>query len=128
MPFLVALAVAAAGFVKGSIGFGFPTLGTPLLSLIVDVKTAFLVLIAPNIAMDLVQCVRAGISRAIVRRIAPVVVLGGVGMVVGTRLLVGLSPRTVALVLGSFILVFVALNAARLSPRLPARWEPWASP
>ncbi|HEX2437523.1 MAG TPA: sulfite exporter TauE/SafE family protein [Methylomirabilota bacterium] len=128
MPFLVALAVVAAGFVKGSIGFGFPTLGTPLLSLIVDVKTAFVVLIAPNIAMDLVQCMRAGISRSIVRRIAPVVVLGGVGMVVGTRLLVALSPRTVALVLGSFILVFVALNVTRLSPRLPERWEPWASP
>jgi hypothetical protein len=38
---LVALAVSAATFVKGSIGFGFPTLGTPLLTLIVDVKTAF---------------------------------------------------------------------------------------
>jgi hypothetical protein len=37
----VALAVSAATFVKGSIGFGFPTLGTPLLTLIVDVKTAF---------------------------------------------------------------------------------------
>jgi uncharacterized protein len=128
MPLLVALAVAAAGFVKGSIGFGFPTLGTPLLSLIVDVKTAFLVLIVPNIAMDSVQCARVGISRAIVRRIAPVVVLGGVGMVVGTRLLVAFTPRTVALVLGAFILVFVALNVARLSPRLPQPWEPWASP
>jgi uncharacterized membrane protein YfcA len=38
---LVALAVSAATFVKGSIGFGAPTLGTPLLTLIVDVKTAF---------------------------------------------------------------------------------------
>jgi hypothetical protein len=38
---LVALAVSAATFVKGSIGFGFPTLGTPLLTLIVDVKPAF---------------------------------------------------------------------------------------
>jgi uncharacterized protein len=128
MPLLVALAVALAGFVKGSIGFGFPTLGTPLLALVVDVKTAFLVLIVPNIAMDGVQLFRAEVSRAIVRRIAPVVVLGGVGMVVGTRLLVTLEPRTVSLILGAFILVFVALNATRLSPRLPARWEPWASP
>jgi uncharacterized membrane protein YfcA len=128
MPLLVALAVAAAAFVKGAIGFGFPTLGTPLLALVVDVKIAFLVLIVPNIAMDVVQFVRTGASGAIVRRIAPVVVFGGVGMVVGTRLLAALEPRTVTLILGSFILVFVALNVARLSPRLPPRWEPWASP
>jgi hypothetical protein len=38
----VALAVSAAAFVKGSIGFGFPALRTPLLTLIVDVMTAFL--------------------------------------------------------------------------------------
>jgi hypothetical protein len=35
MSVLVALAVAAAAFVKGAIGFGFPTLGTPLLTLLV---------------------------------------------------------------------------------------------
>jgi hypothetical protein len=31
-------AVLLAAFVKGGIGFGFPTLGTPLLSLVIDVK------------------------------------------------------------------------------------------
>ncbi len=128
MPLLVALAVAVAAFVKGAIGFGFPTLGTPLLALVVDVKIAFLVLIVPNVAMDVVQFVRTGASRAVVRRIAPVVVFGGIGMVVGTRLLAALEPRTVTLILGGFILVFVALNVAGLSPRLPPRWEPWASP
>ena len=61
---LLALAVAAAAFVKGAIGFGFPTLGTPLLTLLVDVKTAFLVLIVPNIVMDALQFVRAGARRA----------------------------------------------------------------
>ena len=123
MPLLVALAVAVAAFVKGAIGFGFPTLGTPLLALFVDVKVAFLILIVPNIVMDSVQLFRTGASGAIVRRVAPVVVFGGVGMVVGTRLLATLPPRTVTLLLGGFILVFVALNVTRLSPRLPARWE-----
>jgi uncharacterized protein len=128
MGLLVALAVAAAAFVKGAIGFGFPTLGTPLLTLLVDVKTAFLVFIVPNIAMDAVQFVRAGAPRATVRRMAPVVAFGAVGTVVGTHLLASLASRTVMLILGGFILTFVALNATRLSPRLPPRWELWASP
>lgn len=46
---LMAAVVLGAAFVKGAIGFGFPALGTPLLSLVVDVKTAVVVLILPNI-------------------------------------------------------------------------------
>ena len=125
---LLALAVAAAAFVKGAIGFGFPTLGTPLLTLLVDVKTAFLVLIIPNIVMDGLQFARRGAPLQTVRRMATLVVFGAVGTVIGTRLLVALASRTVMLILGGFILTFVVLNVTRLSPRLPAGWEPWASP
>jgi hypothetical protein len=124
----VALAVATAAFVKGAIGFGFPTLGTPLLALFVDVKTAFLVLIVPNIVMDGLQFVRRGAPRATVRRMTPLIAFGAVGMVLGTRLLVVLPGRTVMLILGAFIVLFVALNVLRLSPRLPPAWEWWASP
>jgi len=125
---LLALAVAAAAFVKGAIGFGFPTLGTPLLTLLVDVKTAFLVLIIPNIVMDGIQFARRGAPRETIRRMASMVVFGAIGTVLGTRLLVSMSSRTVMLILGGFILTFVVLNVTQLSPRLPAHWEPWASP
>jgi uncharacterized membrane protein YfcA len=125
---LLALAVALAAFVKGAIGFGFPTLGTPLLALIVDVKTAFLVLIVPNIVMDGIQLVRAGAPAATARRLASLVVFGAAGMVLGTHLLASLASSTVMLILGAFILAFVALSVTRLSPRVPPRWEPWASP
>lgn len=125
---LVALAVALSAFVKGSIGFGFPTLGTPLLALIVDVKTAFLLLIVPNIVMDGLQFARAGAPRALARRMAPLVACGAVGMVVGTYLLALLAARSVMLILGVFILGFVVLSVTKLSPRLPPHWEPWASP
>ena len=46
---LMATVVLVAAFIKGAIGFGFRALGTPLLSLVVDVKTAVVVLILPNI-------------------------------------------------------------------------------
>jgi uncharacterized protein len=128
MTLVVALAVAVAAFVKGSIGFGFPTLGTPLLTLFVDVKTAFLVLIVPNIVMDGAQFIRSGAHAATARRMTTVVVFGAAGVVVGTHLLAVLAAATVTLILGGFILVFVALNVTRLSPRLPSRWEPWAAP
>lgn len=114
-----------AAFVKGCVAFGFPTVATPLLALVVDVKTAVAITIVPNIVMDGVQAFRRGGVLGSVRRLAPLLLFGLLGTVAGTYLLVVLSPRAATAVLGGFLLVYVALHAAGLSPRVPARWEPW---
>jgi uncharacterized protein len=125
---LAAGAVLLAALIKGAIGFGFPTLGTPLLSLVMDVKAAVVVLIVPNIVMDGIQFARRGAPLATVRRFAILLLFGAVGTVVGTRLLVALSSRAALLILGAFILAFVVLNLIGATPRVPPRWEPWLSP
>ena len=125
---VAAAAVMASAFIKGSIGFGFPTLGTPLHSLVMDVKAAVVILILPNIVMDGLQFIRAGAPVATVRRFAMLLVFGALGTVAGTRLLVALSARTAALTLGAFILAFAALNLTGATPRVTPRWEPWLSP
>lgn len=127
-PLLGAAAVLLAAFIKGAIGFGFPTLATPLLSLFIDVKAAVVVLILPNIVMDGIQFARRGAPLATVRRFAILLVFGALGTVVGTRLLVALSSRTATLILGAFLLVFVTLSVTGATPRVPARWERWLSP
>lgn len=125
---LVALAVLVSAFVKGTIGIGFPTLATPLLTLVIDVKTAVVLLILPNIVMDGIQFARQGVSLATMRRLALLIAFGALGTVLGTRLLVDLPAQIVLLALGVFLLVFVALNVARVSPRIPPGWEPWIAP
>lgn len=124
----MAAVVLVAGFVKGSIGFGFPSLATPLLSLAVSVKTAVVVLILPNIVMDGIQFVRRGTPLATVRRFWPLLVSGAVGIVAGTRVLTLLSPGVATFILGVFVLGFVALNVTGLAPEVPRAWEPWLSP
>jgi uncharacterized membrane protein YfcA len=123
-----ALAVVVAAVVKGVIGSGFPTLATPLLTLFLDVKVAVALLIVPNIVMDGIQLSRRGSVLPTLRRFAVLLAFGALGTVIGTRFLVVLSPRVLMLVLGAFILTFVALNVTKVSPRLPPRWEPWAAP
>jgi uncharacterized membrane protein YfcA len=125
---LAAAAVVAAAFIKGAIGFGFPTLATPLLSLVMDVKTAVVVLIVPNIVMDGIQFARRGAPLAVVRRFAVLLIFGAAGTVLGTRLLVTLPPRVAALILGAFILTFAGLSATGATPRVRPGWEPWLSP
>src|ERR671937_698459 len=127
-PLWALLAVFVAGGGEGTGRLGFPTPPTPLLSLAVDVKTAVVLLILPNIVMDGLQFARRGAPTATIRRLLPLLIGGAIGTVIGTRLLVVLPARAVLLLLGGFVLAFVALNATRFSPRLPPAWEPWAGP
>jgi len=115
--------VLLAAFVKGAIGFGFPTLGTPLLALAVDVKSAVALLVIPNLVMDSLQLRRSGPIGDAPRRLAPLLLFTMIGTVFGTKLLVMLSPRAVTLALGGFVLGYVLLDLSRFSPRVPAHWE-----
>src|SRR5262249_24577181 len=73
--------VLLAALVKGAIGFGFPTLGTPLLALVIDVKTAVAVLVIPNMVMDGLQLRRSGPIGDSPRRLAPLLVFSMIGTV-----------------------------------------------
>ena len=123
-----ALAILAAAFVKGAVAFGFPLVATPLLALVLGVKTAVAVSIIPNIVMDSVQLARRGQAFATVRRMLSLIVFSMAGMWLGTLLLVILPGRVATLVLGVFVLAFAAITASGLAPRVPARWEPWLAP
>jgi uncharacterized protein len=123
-----AAAVLVAAFVKGAIGFGFPTLATPLLALVTDVKMAVVALIIPNIVMDTLQFIRQGPSVAVARRLIVLLVFGAVGTVLGTHLLVVLPARVATVILGGVLMLFVALNLARVTPRVPAGWESRLAP
>jgi len=125
---LGALAVLAAAFIKGAVAFGFPLVATPLLALVVGVKTAVATSIIPNIVMDSVQLVRRGQALATVRRMASLIAFSMVGMWLGTRLLAVLPGHVASLVLGVFVLAFAAVNASGLRLRVSPVWERWLSP
>ncbi len=118
-----ALAVLVAAFVKGAVAFGFPTLATPLLALVVDVKTAVAILILPNLVMDVIQALRRPGLWAVFTRHAILYAAGIIGTFVGTYQLNRLSDRQALLVLGVFVITFVALNVSRLSLRVNPAWE-----
>jgi uncharacterized membrane protein YfcA len=90
---------------------------------VVDVKTAVPLLVIPNLVMDSLQVRRAGPIGDAPRRLAPLLVFTMIGTVIGTKLLVMLSPRAVTLTLGGFVLGYVLLDLARFSPRVRAHWE-----
>lgn len=117
------LGLVVAAFVKGAIGFGFPTVATPLVALASDVRTAVVVLLLPNIVMDVIQVARRpGLFRTL-RRQAPLIASGIVGTVVGTQFLRWMSSRGLLVILGALLLVFVVLSLARPAFRVSPRLE-----
>jgi len=89
------------------------------------VKSAVALLVIPNLVMDSLQLRRSGPLGDAPRRLAPLLLFTMIGTVIGTKLLVALSPRAVTLALGGFLLGYVLLDLARFSPRVPAHWELW---
>ena len=118
-----------ASFIKGVIAFGFPIVATPLLAMVVEVKTAIALSIVPNIVMDALQVRRRGGDLwPTARRVAVLLAFGFVGTVVGTRSLVVMPPALALAILAVVVLGFVGLNVSGATFRVPARAEPWLSP
>ena len=78
--------------------------------------------------MDALQAVRRRGLRLAVRRHALLLILGVVGVLVGTRMLAVLPGRVALFTLSAFLLAFVALTVSGARPRVPLAWERWLSP
>ncbi len=125
---LVGLTALGAAFVKGVTGMAFPLFATPVVALLTDIRTAIVVLLAPNILMDGVLIVRKRFPLEHLKRLSTMLVAGIIGVFVGTYLLVAIPVRLVNLILAAIIFIFVAQSLWAKAVALPARWEPVASP
>jgi uncharacterized membrane protein YfcA len=125
---LVLLAVAFAAFVKGFVGFGFPLISVPILALLVDPKTAVIVVSIPTIVSNLAVLVQGEIPWAPLRRALPFMVPLIVAAALGASLLPQLDPRWLAAVIGGVSVVFSLLSLVRVKLTLTPRQERLASP
>ncbi len=127
---LVALSLLLASFVKGTTGFGFPLIATPVVALLIDIRTAITILIIPNIVMDVTQIFRRGFPVATFRRFASMLLLTVLGVFLGTMALVILPTWVLNLALGIMVLAFVLSRLFQfdflISPGLERRLSPVA--
>jgi len=111
--------VVVAGLAHGTLGFGFPLISTPLVALAVDVKTAVLVTVLPNIVVNLISILRGGQWRQSLGRHWPLALWVVLGTLVGTRLLLTARPEPLQMLLALMIVLFLAQDRLR---RLDWSW------
>jgi len=125
---LVGFAFAAAGVVKGVIGFGLPTVAMGLLSLAMAPAEAAMLLVVPSLVTNLWQLLAGPRLAAISRRLATMMLGVVVGTLLGIGVLTGSSSVLAAGALGAVLAVYGAfgLSARRFTVRPSA--EPRLAP
>jgi uncharacterized membrane protein YfcA len=108
---LAAVAVLALGaLVHGALGFGFPLVTTPLLVLFLDVHAAVLLTLVPTIVTNLASIAGERHWREALRRFLPIPVGTAVGSVIGTKVLLGIDPEPVRILLALVIMGYLILD------------------
>ena len=108
-----------AGFVKGVIGLGLPTIAMALLSLAMPPAAAAALLVLPSLVTNAMQMRPAREALALTRRLWPMLAGVAVGTALGFWLWGGLGGRHAERALGLLLTLYGALGLAAWKPRLP---------
>ncbi len=122
---LAALGIVFAAFVKGVTGMGFPVIGAPIAALFLDPQTTVVAITIPAFVMNIVQAVQGGVSRALVRRLLPVLLVLVPSAIAGTIVLARVSRSMLMLLLGLMIIVYAVVALWRLRLVVSPEHERW---
>jgi uncharacterized membrane protein YfcA len=103
--------VALAGLLQGAIGFGFPVIATPMLAMLMDIRTAIVVTVVPNIVTGVVAIVRGGNWRSSLGRHWPVALWTLPGALLGTKILIFAPQDWLKLFLAIALFVYLRQEA-----------------
>ncbi len=103
--------VALAGLLQGAIGFGFPVIATPMLAMLMDIRTAIVVTVVPNIVTGVIAILRGGQLRSNLGRHWKVALWTLPGALLGTKLLIFASQDWLKLFLAIALFVYLRQEA-----------------
>src|SRR3954466_11299659 len=112
---LVAAAFLLAGFIKGVIGLGLPTVSMGLLAVTMQPSHALAIVIVPAIVTNVWQTFVGPYLRDILRRLWPLMVGTVIGIWSGAGLMTGPYARYGTIVLGVLLVIYAAIGLSRFS-------------
>jgi hypothetical protein len=125
-------AFVLAGFVKGVLGQGLPTVAVGLLALIMSPGEAAALIVIPALLTNIWQGWFGPSLWPLIRRLWPTLLASFVGTFVATWAGLGLlTPEAAALArkaLGVALMIYGALGVSRIRLQVPPRAEAWLGP
>ncbi|HVW54535.1 MAG TPA: sulfite exporter TauE/SafE family protein [Rhizobiaceae bacterium] len=117
-----------AGFVKGVIGMGLPTIAMAFLTLALPPAEAASLLIVPSLATNIWQMVTGPHLAPLIRRLWLMVAGIIVGSLAGIGIMAHGETRDVIIFLGLALMIYALVGLSRLRFSVPARHEWWLAP
>ena len=102
--------IVVAALIQGTLGFGFPFVATPLLAMMVDMRTAIIVVLLPTLATVTTMLFASGPLGPVLRRFWPMPVYSIFGALAGTAIFVAAPDFPYPMLLAGIILVYLNLD------------------
>lgn len=118
----------AAGFVKGVVGMGLPTVAMGVLSVVMAPASAAAMLIVPSLVTNIWQLLAGPAFGALLRRLGTMMLAVFAGTLLGIGVLTGQSASVAGAALGAVLALYGAVGLAAPRFTVSARKEPWLSP
>lgn len=117
-----------AGFSKGIIGLGLPTISMGLLAIVLSPVEAAALLILPSLATNVWQMVDGPHLKSLLRRLWPLNLGVCIGTWLGAAFISGLGGPYGGLALGVALMAYAVSGLAALRLSVPASSEPFLGP
>ena len=122
---LVAAAFLLAGFIKGVLGLGLPTVSMGLLAVTMPPGQAIAIVIVPAIVTNIWQTFGGPYLRDIMRRLWPLMVGTVIGIWLNAGLLTGPYAPYGTVVLGVLLVTYAIIGLSKFNFRVARRNEKW---
>ncbi len=117
-----------AGFIKGVIGLGLPTIAMGLLALVMPPVEAAAILLLPSALTNIWQMLAGPALGRVVRRLWPMMIAVCLGTWAGLGLMTGAGARYGTALLGVALAIYALSGLATIRLRVATAREPWLGP
>src|SRR3954467_4649924 len=122
---LIAAAFLLAGFIKGVIGLGLPTVAMGLLAVTMPPAHALAIVIVPAIITNIWQTFVGPYLRDIIRRLWPLMLGTVIGIRLNADMLTGPYASYGTIVLGVLLVIYAIVGLTKFSFRVARKDEKW---
>ncbi len=123
--FLVAAVFLLAGFVKGVVGLGLPTVSMGLLAVTMQPSKALAIVILPAIVTNIWQTFGGPCLLGIIKRLWPLMLCTVIGSLMNAGAMSGPYARYGTIGLGVLLVVYAAIGLSQFRLRVERRNEKW---
>src|SRR5260221_2214038 len=123
--FFIAAALLLAGFVKGVVGLGLPTVSIGLLAVTMQPSRAIAIVIVPAIVTNIWQTFAGPHLRDIIRRLWPLMAGTVIGIWLNGGMLSGPYARYGGVVLGGLLVIYAIVGLSKFNFSVARSDQKW---